>query len=68
MKTSQTLFSRQLRTEPTFADTALRLATGLLITFAAALVLIQAQIYGGGMPLSTTSIWTNIAANMADPR
>jgi hypothetical protein len=68
VKTSQTLLSRQLRTEPRFADTALRVATALLMTFAAALVLVHAQVYSGGQPLPTTSIWTNVAASTADPR
>jgi hypothetical protein len=68
VKTSQTLLSRPLRTVPRFADTALRVATALLMTFAAALVLVHAQIYSGGPPLPTTSIWTNAAANTADHR
>jgi hypothetical protein len=66
VKISQTLLSRELRTEPRIADTALRVATAVLMTFAAALVLIHAQVYSNGPPLPTTSIWTNVAASTAD--
>ena len=49
------------------ADTLLRSATALLITFAAALVLLHAQIYAGAVPHPTTALWST-AANTADPR
>ena len=68
MKTSQSLYPRQVRTEPRFADTTLRVATALLMTFAATLVFVHAQVYSGGQPLPTVSLWSNLAASTADPR
>jgi hypothetical protein len=63
---SNTSFARQRRAEPV-SGTIVRAATALLITFAAALVLIHAQAYGGGLPQPEPSIWTSVAANTADP-
>jgi hypothetical protein len=44
-----------------FAEAVLRLATALLITFAAAFVLIHAQVYAGGQPHPTTVIFGAVA-------
>ena len=48
MKTSSS-FARQ-RTEETRSDTILRIGTALLMTFAAAVVLLHAQVYSAGLP------------------
>jgi len=66
VKTSQALSSQPPRTDLRFVDTALRISTALLMTFAAALVLVHAQVYSGAMALPTTSIWSDVAASTAD--
>ena len=54
------------RQEP-LSETALRTATALLISFAAALVLLHAQAYAGALPQPTTPLW-DAAASTAGPR
>ncbi len=49
------------------SETAVRIATALLMTFAAALVLLHAQAYGGGLPHPTTPLWGAVAST-AGPR
>jgi hypothetical protein len=61
-----TSFGRPRPAEPP-SETAVRIATALLMTFAAALVLLHAQAYGGGLPHTPTPLW-GASASTADPR
>ena len=51
----------QRSAEAPFADAVLRVTTALLITFAAAVVLVHAQVYAGGHPHPTTAIFGAVA-------
>ena len=42
-----------------------RVGTALLMTFAAALVLVHAQVYSGAVPTSETSISDSVGVNTA---
>jgi hypothetical protein len=49
------------------SDTMLRIGTALLISFAAALVLLHAQAYGGALPHPTAPL-SSTASSTAGPR
>jgi hypothetical protein len=59
MKTMAALMQRSA--EAPFAEAALRGATALLITAAAAVVLVHAQVYAGGQALPTIPFWGAVA-------
>ena len=59
MKTMTALMQRSA--EAPFAEAILRGATALLITIAAAIVLVHAQVYAGGQPLPTTPFFGAVA-------
>ena len=59
MKTMAALMQRSA--EAPFGEAALRGATALLITMAAAIVLVHAQVYAGGQPHPTTAIFGAVA-------